>query len=241
MDDDLHLKQPLTQVALWCFGEYGDLINEQSDVTESSEDGLDKVSEENAVNASIAEPEYSSDLLIDITNALPASEPSSPIGLGSRLSIKSDESNSEGENELDADIARLNHNRTMTEFEPVNEEDIVNRCYEILLDSKINLPTREYAINAMFKLSARFPDQSPHIKVLIDRLTTDLNLELQQRSIEFSTIFSRHEDKLSAIFERMPPIDKASAGEEEEKDPDETRSTEEDLLQGDGPITAEVM
>lgn len=228
-------------MALWCLGEYGDLINDQNNFTESSEDGLDKAHEEDSATLGVPEQEYSSDLLIDITNALNTSEPSSPIGIGSRLSVKSDESDSDNETKSDGDMTRLNQNGNVAEIEPVREEDVVDRCYSILLDPKINLATREYAINAMFKLSARFPDQSPQIKVLIDRLTTDLNLELQQRSIEFSTIFSRHEDKLSAIFERMPPLDRAYAGEEEEKDFDESRSTEGDLLQGDGPITAGVM
>jgi hypothetical protein len=58
-------------------------------------------------------------------------------------------------------------------------------------------------------------------------------LELQQRSIEFATIFSRHEDLLAAIFERMPPMEKASKDDGEGEQSGSDDNDEDDG--GEGP------
>jgi len=209
LDENLHTKQPLVQVAMWCLGEYGNLINEIASIPDFPDGDSKIASAEKTVDLSF-DPFGSdmSNLLIDITNSStnPISSPlSSPVGLNSKFYDKSDEERTD-----DEDMGTLDENNSGTNLSSgfVDEEDIVRQCQEIVNDSKINIATKEYAINALFKLSARFPDQSAQVKMFTDGLTTDLNLEMQQRSIEFSTIFSRHEDLLPAIFEPMPPLEK---------------------------------
>lgn len=235
---DLHTKQPLVQVAMWCIGEYGDLINDVSNIPESSDDSLDKEDSVKDLDLSL-NPNASSDLsdlLIDITNPTlhQSSDMNSPIhnfaskfSDGGSINEASDQDNSDNEGGARGD---QNEPSNLNNSEPIDGDKIVERCEEILSDSKINIATKEYAISAMFKLSARFPTKSAQIKVFTDRSTTDLNLELQQRSIEFSTIFSRHGDLLAAIFERMPPIEKPTKEEEEEQE-EEADDTGDQLLQ----------
>lgn len=208
---DLHKKQPLVQAAMWCIGEYGNQINDRYTIDYSSDDSPEGGSEvELNISASPTDPDMS-DLLIDLSNPI-SDGLGSPIGLA-KISAKSDEEQSDrGIDEYEADDSRPVREE-VTEI--INAHEIVQKCKDIIDDPKISIATKEYALNALFKLSARFPDQSAKIKVFTDSTTTDLNLELQQRSIEFSTIFSKHEDLLPAIFEPMPPIEKAPKEDEE--------------------------
>lgn len=230
--EELYTMQPLVQVAMWCIGEYGNQINEQINLDDFSENNSKSETSENNkldITGNAFDNLDNSDLLIDITNPLPSGL-NSPIDLNNKFYDKSDEDehvNSDKEQQEndkcttnideEKDDQNLNQDLQVSSNESINEEVVVQLCQDIIQDSKINLTTREYAINAMFKLSARFPDQSAQVKMFIDGTTTDLNLELQQRSIEFSTIFSRHEDLLPAIFERMPPIERPSKEDEDEE------------------------
>lgn len=233
---DLNTKQPLVQVAMWCIGEYGDIINEPIDLQDISEEVSPKEGQEEDLFGSSAAtgtatnpPNDLSDLLIDITNpALNTSDLSSP-DLRPKFYDKSDDEDTDDDDEGDEDetasktrgVKELANGMTDLSLEQIDPDAIINLCRMILDDPKINLSTKVYAMTALFKLSARFPQKSAQIKVITDQSTTNLNLELQQRSIEFSTIFSRHEDLLAAIFERMPPIEKPTKDEKEEDDDDD--------------------
>lgn len=218
LGSDLHTMQPLVQVAMWCLGEYGNMINDKITVPEESP--VDEAPEKDITFSFDPLAQDVSDLLIDITNPLPSGL-DSPVDLGVKFYDKSDDDSGERSDNDDKDgdfldgdkISRLG-TQALTRI--VTEEDIINQCKEVMTDPKMNIATKEYAINALFKLSARFPDHSAQVKIFTDGSTTDLNLELQQRSIEFSTIFSRHEDLLPAIFERMPPIERPTKEEEDE-------------------------
>lgn len=203
--ENLQLKQPLVQVAMWCIGEYGNLINDPINVDFSDDSSKSPDRDLDLTLGPTHESADMSDLLVDFTNPI-SSGLNSPIDLDSKFYDKSDEEKSDNDDEND----EKNEVKVETELQTVTirEEDIIKRCQDVVQDPKINIATKEYAMNALFKLSARFPDHSAQVKIFTDGSTTDLNLELQQRSIEFSTIFSRHEDLLAAIFERMPPIEK---------------------------------
>lgn len=232
---DLNTKQPLVQAAMWCIGEFGDLINDPIDLKDLSEEVQKDIQVEEdpfnaSSNANLSNPSADlSDLLIDITNpTLNTSDLSSP-DLRPKFYDKSDDESS-GHEEEDGNVDNdRSKNRLSTggannsdlSSQQIDPDDILNLCQVILEDSKINVSTKVYAMTTLSKLSARFPEKSAQIKVITDQSTTNLNLELQQRSIEFSTIFSRHEDLLAAIFERMPPIERPSKDNLEEEGEDE--------------------
>ncbi|XP_023228931.1 AP-1 complex subunit gamma-1-like [Centruroides sculpturatus] len=130
---DLALRQPLLQVALWCLGEYGDLLNS--------------------------------------TEVKDADPPN------------------------------------------VSEDQILDLFEKVLGDIHITLVTKEYAITSLMKLSVRYENAAPRIKKIIDVYGSNMNIELQQRSTEFSTLFSKHNHLRPSLLERMPQMENKSHNE----------------------------
>uniref|UniRef100_A0A6G1S956 AP-1 complex subunit gamma n=1 Tax=Aceria tosichella TaxID=561515 RepID=A0A6G1S956_9ACAR len=238
--DELDTKQPLVQVAVWCIGEYGDLINDPLELQDPADDEANEANDlhENIFDLSPVRPTPASadlsDLLIDITNPTIASiDGLDSPDLRPKVFDRSDEDNSDAGSSVNEASSNKGdqekHSDKLTSTSVVDADDLINACQEIIDNPKMNVSTKVYALNCLFKLSARFPNKAASIKVITDRSTTNLNLELQQRSIEFATIFSRHEDLLAAIFERMPPIEKAS------KDDEESESDDNEDDDGRGP------
>lgn len=260
--DELHTRQPLVQVAMWCIGEYGDLINEPVNLNELSSE--DDQNDEQAVRASVSDnslnqlnPLDMSDLLIDISN--PIGNLSSP-GLQSpddftlnNMSSADTKDEALGDSESEGDEQRGEGEQQQQQQDEdirsklvsnhIEELEIIRKCEHVISNPKINIATKEYALNALFKLSARFPNHSAEVKVFTDSKTTDLSLELQQRSIEFTTIFSRHEELLAAIFERMPAIEKANRDEDEEDDDDDDdeQGNQNELIKSSSDMGAELI
>ncbi|CAF4312721.1 unnamed protein product, partial [Adineta steineri] len=74
----------------------------------------------------------------------------------------------------------------------VSEEEIVNILEKILNWSISTVITREYAINALMKLSTRFPSCSDQIQSVMTVYACNMNLELQTRAVEYTTLFTKH-------------------------------------------------
>lgn len=130
--DDFCSRQPLAQVASWCLGEFGDLLN--------SAEGADA--------------------------------------------------------------------------DPVNvmEDEIVDFYEKMLSNNQVQLVTKEYAVTSLMKLSVRFASSAPRIKKVVDAFGGNMNVELQQRSIEFSSLFSKFDHLRGSLLERMPPMESRSLG-----------------------------
>ncbi|CAF4145058.1 unnamed protein product [Rotaria socialis] len=86
------------------------------------------------------------------------------------------------------------------------EEEIVNRLEKILNWSISTVVTREYAINALMKLSTRFPTCSDQIQSMMTVYACNMNLELQTRAVEYTSLFTKHNQIRSSIVERMPVL-----------------------------------
>lgn len=130
---DLALRQPLLQVALWCLGEYGDLLNST-----------------------------------EVKDAEPPN---------------------------------------------ISEDQILDVFEKVLGDIHMTLVTKEYAITSLMKLSVRYENAAPRIKKIIDVYGSNMNIELQQRSTEFSTLFSKHNHLRPSLLERMPQMENKSHSE----------------------------
>ena len=82
--------------------------------------------------------------------------------------------------------------------EPCPEPDrVVGLLAGVLKSPVADMTTKEYAINALMKLTARFPSGSSAAQMIHKQLaqySTSMSLELQQRSVEYSSLL-----KLEAI------------------------------------------
>lgn len=90
----------------------------------------------------------------------------------------------------------------------VKEKQVIDVCEEVLTTSLMNLVTKEYTIETLMKLSVRFPDHAPRIKRMLDFYSSHMNIELQQRAVEFCTLFTKHSNLRPSLLEKMPPLPK---------------------------------
>lgn len=106
----------------------------------------------------------------------------------------------------------VNHAGELDGEEPltVTESDVVDVIEALLKRSTTNMTTQAMALTSLLKLSSRFPPCSERIKGLIIQHKGNFALELQQRSIEFSSILHKHENIKSALVERMPVLDEST-------------------------------
>ena len=59
------------------------------------------------------------------------------------------------------------------------------------------------------KLSAKFPGGStPKIQEIIDAFGSHVEVDLQQRGVEFSQLFRKYSGMRTALLEPMPPIER---------------------------------
>jgi len=90
----------------------------------------------------------------------------------------------------------------------VSEDQVIDVCEEVLTSNLMNIVTKEYTIEALMKLSVRFPDHAARIKKLLDLFSCHMNIELQQRAVEFCTLFTKHSNLRPSLLEKMPPLPK---------------------------------
>lgn len=90
----------------------------------------------------------------------------------------------------------------------VKEEEVVSILEKILSNNNSTVVTKEYAITALLKLSTRFSEASgKRIKDAITKYSRSTVVELQQRSIEYSSLFNKYDHMRSALLEHMPLIE----------------------------------
>ncbi|XP_064467408.1 AP-1 complex subunit gamma-1-like isoform X2 [Ornithodoros turicata] len=94
----------------------------------------------------------------------------------------------------------------------VTEDEIVDFYEKMLSNNQMQLVTREYAVTALMKLSVRFTSCAPRIKKVVDAFGGNMNVELQQRSVEFSSLFSKYDHLRGSLLERMPPMENKTLG-----------------------------
>ncbi|CAF0789653.1 unnamed protein product [Rotaria sp. Silwood1] len=88
----------------------------------------------------------------------------------------------------------------------VTENEIVDILERVLNWSISTVVTREYAINALMKLSTRFPRCSDRIQSIMTYYACNMNLELQTRAVEYTSLFTKHNIIRPSIVERMPVL-----------------------------------
>eukprot|EP00842_Homolaphlyctis_polyrhiza_P003050 jgi/Hompol1/3746/HPOL_006719-RA len=95
------------------------------------------------------------------------------------------------------------------------EAEVVELAASILRGPYATPCVKEYAITGLVKLCARFTQSHviDQIKTLIAKYRTHIDVEIQQRSVEYTTILSLDHETRVALLEHMPVLDSAVADE----------------------------
>uniref|UniRef100_A0A672NQ61 AP-1 complex subunit gamma-1-like n=1 Tax=Sinocyclocheilus grahami TaxID=75366 RepID=A0A672NQ61_SINGR len=97
------------------------------------------------------------------------------------------------------------------EEEPIQvSEDEVLDVLEGLLVSNLSAPvTRGYSLTAIMKLSTRFSSVN-RIKKVVSIYGSSIDVELQQRAVEYNALFKKYDHMRPALLERMPIMEKTA-------------------------------
>uniref|UniRef100_A0A673J4Z0 AP-1 complex subunit gamma n=1 Tax=Sinocyclocheilus rhinocerous TaxID=307959 RepID=A0A673J4Z0_9TELE len=97
------------------------------------------------------------------------------------------------------------------EEEPIQvSEDEVLDVLEGLLVSNLSTPvTRGYSLTAIMKLSTRFSSMN-RIKKVVSIYGSSIDVELQQRAVEYNALFKKYDHMRPALLERMPIMEKTA-------------------------------
>ncbi|WWC89432.1 uncharacterized protein L201_004356 [Kwoniella dendrophila CBS 6074] len=95
------------------------------------------------------------------------------------------------------------------EVKQVTDTDIIDLLQLVLSSPYTNTLIRQFVLTALSKLSVRFTElsmnsQQDRIIEILNKSQSNLELEIQQRSVEFSSLFNLQDVKLG-VLERMPP------------------------------------
>ncbi|XP_041848871.1 AP-1 complex subunit gamma-like 2 [Melanotaenia boesemani] len=99
-----------------------------------------------------------------------------------------------------------------TEPVQVTEDDVLD-VLETVLQSHMSSPaTRGFALTATMKLSTRITDNVDRIRSIVSIYGSCIDVELQQRAVEYNALFKKYDHMRAAVLERMPVIEKNSPG-----------------------------
>jgi AP-1 complex subunit gamma-1 len=96
------------------------------------------------------------------------------------------------------------------------EQEVVSNVISIMKESVGSQVVREYGITALAKLSTRFKNEHVinSLKSYVGTFKNAMNVEIQQRAVEYDQIFLMDDQKRYALLERMPVLETAVAAEE---------------------------
>ncbi|KAI0235164.1 AP-1 complex subunit gamma-1 [Lamellibrachia satsuma] len=99
-----------------------------------------------------------------------------------------------------------------SEDEPLelSEDDVLDMLEKIIVSSVSSAVTKGYALTAVVKLSTRFHSTIPRIRRLLSVFGCHTDIELQQRSVEYSSMFKMPDSIRTGLLEPMPLLEKTN-------------------------------
>ncbi|KND01869.1 uncharacterized protein SPPG_03659 [Spizellomyces punctatus DAOM BR117] len=96
-----------------------------------------------------------------------------------------------------------------------SEQEVVEMFEGLLRGPFATDLVKEYSVTALVKLTSRFNQSSAieQIKALISKYKVNVQLELQQRSVEYAQLLQLDRDARVALLERMPVLENAAKEE----------------------------
>ncbi|KAJ3515527.1 hypothetical protein NLJ89_g1699 [Agrocybe chaxingu] len=124
----------------------------------------------------------------------------------------------------------------------ITDKDLVDLIFSVMDSPYANYLIRQFVLAAITKIAARSttsPAEQDRIAEVLAKYTTSPELELQQRAVEFASLFSLGETRIGVLEQMPPPELKATVmGVVSEKKPvGSTKGKEADLLGDEVPAT----
>uniref|UniRef100_A0A069DWM0 AP-1 complex subunit gamma n=1 Tax=Panstrongylus megistus TaxID=65343 RepID=A0A069DWM0_9HEMI len=90
----------------------------------------------------------------------------------------------------------------------ITETDVITVYQRLLTSAQNSAITKQYALTSLTKLSTRFHHtETSKIRELIESFGSHVQMELQQRGVEYSQLFGKYSYLRSGLLERMPPLE----------------------------------
>ncbi|KFQ77741.1 AP-1 complex subunit gamma-1, partial [Phaethon lepturus] len=90
----------------------------------------------------------------------------------------------------------------------VTEDEVLDILESVLISNMSASVTRGYALTAIMKLSTRFTCTVNRIKKVVSIYGSSIDVELQQRAVEYNALFKKYDHMRPALLERMPIMEK---------------------------------
>nr|XP_060644261.1 AP-1 complex subunit gamma-1 [Anolis sagrei ordinatus] len=92
----------------------------------------------------------------------------------------------------------------------VTEDEVLDVLEGVLVSNMSVSVTRGYALTAIMKLSTRFTCTVNRIKKVVSIYGSSIDVELQQRAVEYNALFKKYDHMRPALLERMPVMEKVT-------------------------------
>ncbi|XP_033929725.1 AP-1 complex subunit gamma-1-like isoform X2 [Melopsittacus undulatus] len=92
----------------------------------------------------------------------------------------------------------------------VTEDEVLDILESILISNMSASVTRGYTLTAIMKLSTRFTCNVNRVRKIVSVYSSSIDVELQQRAVEYNTLFKKYDHMRPALLERMPVMEKVT-------------------------------
>ncbi|XP_061204573.1 AP-1 complex subunit gamma-1-like isoform X4 [Neopsephotus bourkii] len=92
----------------------------------------------------------------------------------------------------------------------VTEDEVLDILESILISNMSASVTRGYTLTAIMKLSTRFTCNVNRVKKIVSIYSSSIDVELQQRAVEYNALFKKYDHMRPALLERMPVMEKVT-------------------------------
>ncbi|EDV33805.2 uncharacterized protein Dana_GF19194, isoform D [Drosophila ananassae] len=92
------------------------------------------------------------------------------------------------------------------EFERPTESDLIAVYHKFLTSAQVSTTSKQYALVSLAKLSTRLQQCVEEIQALITSFGSHLNVDLQQRGVEFTQLFGHYQHLRPPLLEKMPAM-----------------------------------
>ncbi|BFG00444.1 AP-1 complex subunit gamma-1 [Drosophila madeirensis] len=92
------------------------------------------------------------------------------------------------------------------EFERPSESDLIAMYHKFLTSAQVSTTSKQYALVSLAKLSTRLQQCVEEVQALITSFGSHLNVDLQQRGVEFTQLFGHYKHLRPPLLEKMPAM-----------------------------------